>query len=322
MTRYANSIQKWQSRILSIFHIWGLFIKQFWNQWIHNKEVSVLDRNPSLLSMLSLSHTVAAHSMRSNGITNCRWGMKIQTDEFPSDGALVSLAPSVWLLAERETVMWPASHQPIYLYISRSDPFFLEQPLPVVRAHKFTHLRFCLSLIHPKKGFQKKSITWKFPTPVCHAKIFTPNERQSCLWVIVDALPVTKNINAELNAWASKLLVHTSAQKTFATTIETYNNDFDEDAKLCACCTSLSVKELGVIRKCISSDSQVSLTQKQVFDDSGKLASVYSKASPASSGSPCGSDVIDDTNYRVTAHFKTLISELVALAHLLYTHTF
>lgn len=138
----------------------------------------------------------------------------------------------------------------------------------------------------------------------------------------MDALPVTKNTNAELNAWASRLLVHTSAQKTFASTIETYNNDFDEDAKLCACCTSLSAEELGVIRKCISSDSQVSLTQKQVVDDSGKLASVYSKASPASSGSPRGSDVIDDTNYRVTAHFKTLISEHVALAHLLYTHTF
>lgn len=78
-------------------------------------------------------------------------------------------------------------------------------------------------------------------------------------------------------------LVHTSAQKR---TIETYNNDFDEDAKLSACCTSLSVEELGAIRKCISSDSQVSLMQKQVVDDSGKLASVYSKQESSFHRSP------------------------------------
>jgi len=78
----------------------------------------------------------------------------------------------------------------------------------------------------------------------------------------------------------------------------------------------------GVVRKCISSDSQVSLTQKQVVDDSGKLASVYSKPKSGIHRLPRGSNVIDDTNYHVTAYFKALISEHAALAHLLYTHTF
>lgn len=82
------------------------------------------------------------------------------------------------------------------------------------------------------------------------------------------------------------------------------------------------MEELGVIRKCISSDSQVSLMQKQVVDDSGKLASVYSKQESSFHRAPRGSNVIDDTNYHVTTHFKTLISEHAALAHLLYTHTF
>lgn len=82
------------------------------------------------------------------------------------------------------------------------------------------------------------------------------------------------------------------------------------------------MEKLGVIRKCISSDSQVSLTQKQVVDDSGKLAFVYSKPESSIHRLPRGSNVIDDTNYHVTAHFKTLISEHAALAHLLYAHTF